>query len=296
MIAFVGSVFSPYYHWSGRRRPDNHVAFNVALYTPEGNVWAMTERGAAALDIADDAIGIGQSRMAVEADGTLSIRFDETALPWPGQRLLPRRIAGTITLAPEAAGGPAVALDGAGDHLWAPRMPAGRATVVCDLLPGGGWQGHGYHDWNMGRRPLEQDFSGWDWARGRVAETGETLILYDARLADGTRRAFGLRQPAGMAATAPEVFALPPRQSLPRGFWGVPVSVACDPGTQPGLRRRLEDTPFYTRALVDVRLAGRSVRLMHETLDCRRLAHPLVRLMLPFRMPRRGGWSMIRPE
>ena len=32
IIAFVGSVFSPYYHWSGRAEPENHVAINVALY------------------------------------------------------------------------------------------------------------------------------------------------------------------------------------------------------------------------------------------------------------------------
>lgn len=264
------------------------MAFNVALYTPHGSFWAMTERGAAALDVCDNAIGIGASRMMLDADGALSIHFDEIALPWPGQRLLPRRIAGSMRIAPQAGAGPVVALDGAGEHLWAPRIPAGRAAIVSDVLPGGGWEGHGYHDWNFGRRPLEHDFSGWDWARGRVQETGETLIVYDARLMDGTRRAFGLRQSVERADCAPEVFSLAPGRELPRGFWGVSGTVACDPGTWPRVQRRLEDTPFYTRSLVDVVLAGRSVSLMHETLDCRRLAHPLVRLMLPFRMPRRG--------
>lgn len=287
MIAFVGSVFSPYYHWSGRRRPENHVAFNIALYTPAGNVWAMTERGASALRKSDDAIVIGGSRMAVEADGRLSIAFDETALPWPGQRLLPRRIAGTITIEATATGGPPVSLDGMGDHVWTPRIPAGRATVVCDALPGGGWQGHGYHDCNFGRRPLQQDFIGWDWARGRVTDTGETIILYDALRLAGARRAFGLRQ-TDRGNTAPQLFAPPARQALPRGFWGVSGTVACDASTAPRLRRRLEDTPFYMRSLVDVVIDGCPVTLVHETLDCRRLANPLVRLMLPFRMPRRA--------
>jgi carotenoid 1,2-hydratase len=45
VIAFVGSVFSPYYHWAGRRDPDDHVCINVALYRPGGNRWSMTERG-----------------------------------------------------------------------------------------------------------------------------------------------------------------------------------------------------------------------------------------------------------
>ena len=50
IIAFVGSVFSPYYHWSGRAEPENHVAINVALYGERGHRWSMTERGRGALD------------------------------------------------------------------------------------------------------------------------------------------------------------------------------------------------------------------------------------------------------
>ncbi|SIR42638.1 hydroxyneurosporene synthase [Rhizobium sp. RU20A] len=248
----------------------------------------MTERGAGALARSETEIAIGRSRMAVDAFGALSIHFDETALPWPGHRLLPRRITGSIRIEPEAPSGPCLRLDGGGHHHWQPRIPTGRASVSCDALPGGGWQGHGYHDWNAGTRPPEQDFSGWDWARGILPETGETVILYDARLADGSRRAFGLRYAPGGSAATPEVFTLPPPQALPRGFWGVTGSIACDPDARPVLRRRLEDTPFYTRALVDVVLGGRPVSLVQETLDCKRLANPLVRLMLPFRMPRRG--------
>ena len=36
IIAFIGSVFSPYYAWSGRRDPLNHCAVNVALYGERG--------------------------------------------------------------------------------------------------------------------------------------------------------------------------------------------------------------------------------------------------------------------
>ena len=32
IIAFIGSVFSPYYKLSGRSDPANHCAMNVALY------------------------------------------------------------------------------------------------------------------------------------------------------------------------------------------------------------------------------------------------------------------------
>jgi hypothetical protein len=40
VIAFVGSVFSPYYHWAGRRDPDDHVCINVALYRPAATAGA----------------------------------------------------------------------------------------------------------------------------------------------------------------------------------------------------------------------------------------------------------------
>ena len=38
VIAFVGSVFSPYYAWTGRRDPLNHCAVNVALYGPRASL------------------------------------------------------------------------------------------------------------------------------------------------------------------------------------------------------------------------------------------------------------------
>ncbi len=49
IIAFIGSVFSPYYAWARRHGPAdpaNHCALNVALYGPRGKRWCMTERGA----------------------------------------------------------------------------------------------------------------------------------------------------------------------------------------------------------------------------------------------------------
>ncbi|MFM7004007.1 MAG: hypothetical protein ACKOXN_08715, partial [Limnohabitans sp.] len=48
LIAFVGSVFSPYYAWarrSGQADPENHCALNVAIYSKGASRWAMTERG-----------------------------------------------------------------------------------------------------------------------------------------------------------------------------------------------------------------------------------------------------------
>jgi len=52
--------------------------------------------------------------------------------------------------------------------------------------------------------------------------------------------------------------------------------------------RTLEDTPFYARSMVQAQLCGEEVVAMHETLDARRFASPLVQALLPWRMPRRG--------
>ena len=69
LIAFIGSVFSPYYA-SARRRgrsdPMNHCALNVALYGPRASRWAMTERGGARVAREASALGIGPSALAVD--------------------------------------------------------------------------------------------------------------------------------------------------------------------------------------------------------------------------------------
>jgi carotenoid 1,2-hydratase len=276
-------VFSPYYHWSGRGEPENHVAFNVALYGPDGNAWAMTERGSAALDRSADRLQIGRSSLALR-DGGLHIDFDEVFLPWPGQRLWPRRMAGQMILAPRFVSQHVFALDEHGRHHWSPIMPSARVQVAGDAGAGGGWSGEGYHDTNWGDRPLERDFAGWDWARG-AAPDGGAVLIYDAALAGGGERRLGLRF---LADGSHQSFDLPMRKDLPRGFWGVGGGVASASSTPPKLLRRLEDSPFYRRSLVETCLDGETITMMHETLDCRRLAMPLVRLMLPFKMPRRA--------
>ncbi|MEY3572351.1 MAG: hypothetical protein RJA77_266, partial [Pseudomonadota bacterium] len=52
--------------------------------------------------------------------------------------------------------------------------------------------------------------------------------------------------------------------------------------------RTLEDTPFYARGMVEADLLGERVVAMHETLSLPRLRSPIVKAMLPWRMPRIG--------
>lgn len=263
------------------------MALNIALYGPGGNVWCMTERGRGSLQRSARQLRIGPSGLSMHGD-QLVIDFTEMALPWPGQRLWPKRVTGRVELTPFIGGDRVLHLDPAGRHVWSPRMPRAIATVDCDALPGGGWRGRAYHDMNYGDRALEQDFVGWDWARGSDGADGDTVILYDALLRQGPRRRFALRYDGRDAA--PRVLTIPDRQPLPHGIWGVRPGIACDLADRPRMLNRLEDSPFYIRSRVETVLDGQRMEMMHETLDCRRLSHPLVRLMLPFRMPRRAQY------
>ncbi len=68
VIGFIGSVFSPYYGWAGRRAPHEHCSINVALYG-RGGRWAMTERGAAAVTQSADRFEVGPSALSGATTG-----------------------------------------------------------------------------------------------------------------------------------------------------------------------------------------------------------------------------------
>ena len=84
-----------------------------------------------------------------------------------------------------------------------------------------------------------------------------------------------------------EPFDLGPREPLRSGLWGVGRSIRSDPhAPAAALTQTLEDTPFYMRSVVRQQLLGEEVQAMHETLFLPRVRSPIVRLMLPWRMPR----------
>jgi len=72
MIAFVGSVFSPYYAWAQRRSksvdPENHCAINLAIYSPGNKRWTMTERSAASISRNQTDFVIGPSSLRWHGD------------------------------------------------------------------------------------------------------------------------------------------------------------------------------------------------------------------------------------
>ncbi|WP_235830291.1 carotenoid 1,2-hydratase [Algihabitans albus] len=235
----------------------------------------MTERGRPALERSASRLSIGPS--ALRWDGSaLTVEIDEIAVP------LPRRVRGRVRLLPEALTERSFVLDGKERHRWWPLAPVSRIEVELDS-PDLHWSGPAYLDSNGGEEPLETGFRFWAWSR--AAHDEGTTIAYDAQRRDGSEVSLGLDfDRRGEVAE----IELPPQTALRSGLWGVRRPARGDRG-EVRLVRTFEDAPFYTRSQLTGRLCSREVEAVHESLDLDRFANPLIKLMLPFRMPRRPG-------
>lgn len=277
IIAFVGSVFSPYYAFARRRGPadpENHCAINVALYGPGGR-WSMTERGRKNLLREADRFVVGPSALVWDERG-LTIRFEEICAP------IPKRLKGEIRLTPGPVLSRAFAIDGAGRHEWRPIAPMAEIEVACES-PALSWRGEAYFDCNWGEEPLEAAFRTWIWGRARTRDGA--AILYDVERRRGGRLSLGLSiDEAGRFSP----LSPPPLGVSPRLLWGMKRPVWSDAGAGPRVEATLEDAPFYARTRYAARIGGEDLALMHESLSLDRFRTPVVQAMLPFRMPRRG--------
>ena len=275
VIAFIGSVFSPYYFRARQRghgSPMNHVSLNVILYGPEKSRWCMTERGAAALTQQSDRLVIGPSDITITEKG-LSIAVQERATPW-GQR-----VSGVISVGFERTVQTCFQLDDAQCHWWWPIAPLASIQVAMEQ-PALSWQGTAYVDSNFGVAPIENGFTSWNWCRGHTPE-GHCEIHYDAQLRSGEdKRVSLLIDETGDVQRTDS----PALQQLKKGpIWRIARPARLPVSTQASLKT-LEDTPFYTRS--QLRVSDR--QFMHESLDLTRFCQPWVQWLLPFRMPRRG--------
>ncbi len=281
LIAFVGSVFSPYYAWARRRGaadPEDHCALNVALYSPGAGRWCMTERGRRFNQRSASDFSIGPSRLHWNGQ-CLQIDIDERAAP------LPRRVRGRVRLWPNQLCRYSTALEPSGRHRWGPIAPDARIEVELGE-PGLRWSGHAYLDSNEGDEPVHPAFDRWDWSRARLPD-GSTRVHYDLQWTAGAaaqrQQQLSLRfDPQGGVSPEPT----PAAQALPRTAWGLQRRMRASAAVR--VARQLEDTPFYQRALLEVPDGSRPVMAFHETLSVPRLVHPVVQAMLPFRMPRRA--------
>jgi carotenoid 1,2-hydratase len=276
IIAFVGSVFSPYYRRAFRRDPQadplQHCAINVALYG-DARRWTMTERAARHVQRSAHEFVVGPSRLRWEG-GALCLDLDEMGVPFP------RRVRGRVRIWPHGLARWRTPLDAGARHRWGPIAPCARAEVELDA-PALRWQGEAYLDSNDGDEPIERPFADWDWSRATLPD-GSTAVIYDVRERDGSARVIARRFGAHGHS---EPFEAPRAQRLPHSGWRIGRQIRSD--TPARVRTTLEDTPFYARSLLDCGLDGQRVLAVHESLSLPRLQSPLVQWMLPWRMPRR---------
>lgn len=276
MIAFVGSVFSPYYAWNrhqGVADPDNHCCLNVALYSRKARRWSMTERSRRFCSRDSTRFVIGPSQL--RWDGTsLNVHIDEVCAP------IPRGIRGHIRINPQQLFNFSTALDPQGKHRWGPIAPSARIEVNLSE-PNQRWSGQAYLDSNEGDEPIDRAFHLWDWSRSLLAD-GSTAVLYDMQYANQQEKLLALRFDR-QGEVRP--FEAPARHTLPLTRWRVARRMRSTAPVQ--IHEQLEDGPFYQRALLKSELLGEKVSSFHESLSIPRLVSPVVRAMLPWRMPRR---------
>ena len=281
LIAFIGSVFSPYYAWArrcGSAAATDHCAVNLALYHPPSR-WCMTERGQRSLRASADVLAIGPSRLH-RRGGKLIVDIDEITVPWP------RRLRGRLSISlPDAAVDP-VWIDMAQNHAWQPIAPQTRIKVEMQS-PALTWHGNAYVDSNRGRVPLEQTFRRWQWSRCHL-DACRTLIQYDLTEHDGIQRdSTFIMDDTTLLEAAPGMPAQRQRLASTRWF-RIPRQTRVDPGAPVNTLQTLEDTPFYARSRFRTTVLGHECECVHESLDLNRFDHPLTRCLLPFRMPRRA--------
>ncbi|WP_415024935.1 hydratase [Bradyrhizobium sp.] len=248
---------------------------NVALYGERRKHWAMTERGRNAVSRNRDEFVIGPS--SVDWDGeALTFRIDEVATPFP------HRLQGVVRVHPSALTSKAFTLDPAGLHHWHPIAPCSRVQVDF-RQPSMRWLGVGYFDMNYGDRPLERDFSSWEWSRADTRKG--TVVSYDMVESDHERTSLAMR--VDRTGAVEHLEPLPRAKLHPTG-WRVPRTARGDAQQLVTVTRTLEDAPFYARSQLSATLLGETADIMHESLSLDRFRMPIVQAMLPFRMPRKS--------
>ena len=279
IIAFVGSVFSPYYAWDRSRKPtqpDNYCALNVALYSKHAKRWTMTERGARYCHRDHQQFTIGPSQLRWDGN-VLVFDIDEIGVP------IPHRVRGQVRVHADTWFNFSTSIDALGKHRWGPLAPSARVEVNL-RHPSQQWQGNAYLDSNEGDEPIDRSCHEWDWSRSPMKD-GSTAVIYDLQGKPGEQEDKLLALRFKTDGTV-ENFQAPNRYSLSPTLWRIQRRMRSESTVQ--VQEQLEDTPFYQRALLQSSLLGEAVQSFHETLYVPRLLSPVVQAMLPWRMPRRS--------
>jgi carotenoid 1,2-hydratase len=284
IIAFVGSVFSPYYKRArqrGNADPYNHCALNIALYGNQPGRWCMTERPAQVISTAAEHFVVGPSRLSytgsASGQGTVRININEKAAP------IPASVRGTIEITMKAQP-KQYYLHPNKEHVWWPVSPDSAIQVTLEQ-PRQSWRGRAYVDLNRGTRPLEQDIDYWCWSRQHHQRT--TTIHYDV-----LHRGTSLNSPPddSLAISIDQHGIVSPQQAgqwqtLKKTGWRMPRHARSKTGSA-AVIKTLEDTPFYSRSVIAANRHEPDITSIHESVSLNRFRQSVVQAMLHCRMPR----------
>ena len=272
IIAFIGSVFSPWYSWSGRKNPHNHCSLNVVTYGKRGR-WTMTERKEKSIGLDANNFQIGPSNICWNGK-SLDINFKEITIPHLDS------LEGTISIYPEYITDIEVLLKPDGTHIWRPFAPISRIKVETNKK-GWKWEGNAYLDGNFGTRALEQDFSYWTWSRLPFAN--HTTTFYDAELKNRTTTNIALKFSKDGSVTTLEP---PPLKKVKRTKWFLKRVARSDQDFDPLQNKPLLDAPFYSRSELLTKINGEKTIGIHEALDMTRFTNPFIQPLLCVKIPR----------
>lgn len=184
-ILYDGLLFSPDYHDAvkagSNARAEHHPGFSLSLYDGTSTVfYALTSYPAnmARFGGVEDPVAIGNNVVTRrETDLVLeyTLHVDET---------LPSglRAEGEITFASPNPTGKAHTGDSTSHHRWNLVQPSAdvrgsiRVSHNGRLLNEYSFGTKGYHDHNVGMRPLKEDFEDWYWGRIHIGD--DTLVWY----------------------------------------------------------------------------------------------------------------------
>ena len=214
LIAFVGSVFSPYYAWAraprARRSDQPLCPQRGPLRSRAGAVGHDGTRPARASPAKPARFSIGPSALAWDGT-TLTLRIDERTAP------VPSRIRGTVRVRPEALTARSFALDGAGAASLAARRTLfhdrGRPAGAGRPLERPGLFRHQTPATRRSRPP-----SGIGTGRGRGCRAAPP-----SSTTSSAARARPCRWPCMSTGPAPSTnLPCPPAARLPRTLWRLP--------------------------------------------------------------------------
>ncbi|MFK8029546.1 MAG: carotenoid 1,2-hydratase [Gammaproteobacteria bacterium] len=270
IIAFIGSVFSPFYKRAvarGLTDPLDYCAINVALYSKRHARWVMTECPQKQVHREPHLFGVSNTQLEFSGE-TLTINIDESAAP------IPQRVKGRVRVHLQSQTSTEFDLDARKRHQWWPFSPSTKVEVEFEK-PSLRWSGNGYFDTNRGAEPLHEGFNSWHWSRAHLDDN--THLTYNAIDRSGKASSLGLKI---NAQGETEHTAILDQVPLPAStIWRAPR--AAHLSGQPKVARTLEDTPFYARSILS---NNNGEQTMHESLSLTRFRANWVTTLIPFRM------------